>query len=76
MRHPGWYLCDVGSGDRERLVAYAVLGGTFEKYVRLFGVMYVESGATAGVRLGDDERERPKPYWSPVSRYVNSPGTR
>jgi hypothetical protein len=26
--------------------------------MRLFGVMYMESGAATGVRFGDDERER------------------
>lgn len=58
MGHSRWHLRHIGCLDGQRLVADAVLRATLEQYVRLLDVMHVESGAAAGVRLGDDERER------------------
>lgn len=60
VRHPRRYLCHVRRLDGERLITDAILSAAFEQYVRLFGVMHMESGAATGVRLADDERERLK----------------
>src|SRR5688572_25023704 len=58
MRHSGRYFRHVGRFDRQRVLAYPVLGASLEKHVRLFGVVYMQSGATARMGLGNDERKR------------------
>ena len=61
VRYSSRYLCHVWRAHGKCLVAYLILRGALEQYVRLFRVMHMEPGAAARVRLGNDERHRLKP---------------